>query len=91
MHSRNSPTDETSFNPRRRPKYLHRLWRGYVLVNQQRFESSVIVMPEQLISDWSPRELEQLTQAHFAEIAALATGRSCCSAPARCCAFRIRA
>lgn len=44
---------------------------GYVQVNQQRFENSVIVMPEQLIADWPPRSLEQLTEAHFAHIAAL--------------------
>lgn len=44
---------------------------GYVQVNQQRFESSVIVMPEQLITDWSPRSLEQLSAAHFEHIASL--------------------
>ena len=44
---------------------------GYVFVNQQRFESSVIVMPEQLISDWEPRDFDQLTEAHFAYIATL--------------------
>lgn len=44
---------------------------GYVQVNQQRFESSVIVMPEQLIADWAPRSLEQLTEAHFVHIASL--------------------
>ena len=44
---------------------------GYVQVNQQRFECSVIVMPEQLITDWPPRNLEQLTAAHFEHIASL--------------------
>lgn len=44
---------------------------GYVQVNQQRFESSVLVMPEQLIADWPPRSLEQLTAAHFKHIANL--------------------
>jgi uncharacterized protein len=44
---------------------------GYVLVNQQRFETSVIVMPAQLIGDWPPRDLDQLTEAHFAQIVAL--------------------
>ena len=44
---------------------------GYVQVNQQRFECSVIVMPEQLITDWPPRSLEQLTAAHFEHIASL--------------------
>ena len=44
---------------------------GYVQVNQQRFETSVIVLPTQLISDWEPRTLEQLTEAHFAHLATL--------------------
>ena len=44
---------------------------GYVLVNQQRFDTSVIVMPDRLIGDWPPRALDQLTEAHFADIAAL--------------------
>lgn len=44
---------------------------GYVQVNQQRFESSVIVMPSQLIADWEPRTLEQLTAEHFAHLATL--------------------
>ena len=44
---------------------------GYVQINQQRYERSLIVMPEQLIADWSPRTLEQLTEAHFADIATM--------------------
>ncbi len=44
---------------------------GYVQINQQRFESSVIVMPNQLISDWEPRTLEELTAEHFAHLATL--------------------
>ena len=44
---------------------------GYVLVNQNRFETSLIVMPEQLFSDWPPRDFDQLTEAHFAHIASL--------------------
>ena len=44
---------------------------GYVMVNQQRFEKSVIVLPNQLIDDWAPRSLEQMTEADFAFLAAL--------------------
>ena len=42
---------------------------GYVMVNQQRFEKSVIVLPNQLIDDWAPRNLEQMTEADFAFLA----------------------
>lgn len=44
---------------------------GYVLVNQQRYETSLIVMPDQLVRDWEPRSFEQLAIEHFAQIAAL--------------------
>lgn len=44
---------------------------GYVQVNQQRFETSLIVMPSQLITDWPPRSLDQLTEAHFTHLATL--------------------
>ena len=43
----------------------------YVQINQQRYETSLIVMPEQLITDWPPRTLDQLTEEHFAHIATL--------------------
>lgn len=44
---------------------------GYVMVNQQRFESSLIVLPDQLIEHWEPRSLDALTEAHFTELADL--------------------
>lgn len=44
---------------------------GYVMVNQQRFEQSLIVLPDRLIDDWAPRRLEDLTEAHFAFLADL--------------------
>lgn len=57
----------------------------YVQVNRERFETSVIVMPDRLITDWPPRTLEQLTEAHFAhivtlqpEIVLLGTGKVLC-------------
>ena len=58
---------------------------GYVMVNQQRFEKSVIVLPNQLIDDWAPRNLEQMSEADFAflaevdaEIILLGTGSVLC-------------
>lgn len=44
---------------------------GYVLVNQQRFETSLIVLPDKLIADWAPRSLDELTETHFAYLATL--------------------
>ena len=41
------------------------------MVNQQRFEKSLIVLPDKLIDDWEPRCLEELTEAHFAFLASL--------------------
>lgn len=41
------------------------------MVNQQRFEQSLIVLPDRLIDDWAPRRLEDLTEAHFAQLAEL--------------------
>lgn len=44
---------------------------GYLMVNQQRFESSLIVLPDKLIADWPPRSLDELTEAHFTFLATL--------------------
>ena len=44
---------------------------GYVMVKQQRFETSLIVLPDKLIADWPPRSLDDLTEAHFAYLATL--------------------
>jgi uncharacterized protein len=44
---------------------------GYVLVNQQRFERSLIVLPQQLFPDWEPRSVDALAETHFAHLAAL--------------------
>ncbi|MBT9614448.1 MAG: Mth938-like domain-containing protein [Burkholderiales bacterium] len=44
---------------------------GYVMVNQQRFERSLIVLPDKLIDDWEPRALDELTETHFAFLAGL--------------------
>jgi len=44
---------------------------GYVMVNQQRFETSLIVLPDKLINDWPPRSLDDLNEAHFVYLATL--------------------
>jgi uncharacterized protein len=38
---------------------------GYVQVNDKRFEQPVIVTPEQVLSDWSARSFDTLTEADF--------------------------
>lgn len=45
---------------------------GYVAVNGQRFESSLVVCPDQLLETWSPRDFGALTEAHFAALVELA-------------------
>jgi len=42
---------------------------GYVLVNGQRHERSVLVTPAQVL-DWAPASFAELAEAHFAPIAA---------------------
>lgn len=44
---------------------------GYVMVNQQRFERSLIVLPDRLIADWAPRDLDALKEADFEILAEL--------------------
>jgi uncharacterized protein len=43
---------------------------GYVMVNGQRRDTSVLVAPERLL-DWAPASFDELTEAHFAQIAEL--------------------
>src|SRR4051794_4468584 len=43
---------------------------GYVVVNADRHERSVIVLPERLI-DWAPSTFEALSEEHFATLATL--------------------
>ena len=44
---------------------------GYVLVNQERFERNVVVMPERIWTEWEATTFEALTEEHFAALAAL--------------------
>ena len=54
---------------------------GYVLVNQARHERTLVVMPDQLVTDWAASTFEALTADHLAvllpldaEIILLGTG-----------------
>jgi len=44
---------------------------GFVAVNQTRYERSLIVLPQQLIEDWSPAGFDALSGADFERIARL--------------------
>lgn len=41
---------------------------GYVLVNQARHQRSIVVMPDQLITDWTASTLAALTAEHVAAL-----------------------
>ncbi|NCS65503.1 MAG: hypothetical protein COS39_00200 [Hydrogenophilales bacterium CG03_land_8_20_14_0_80_62_28] len=44
---------------------------GYIQINGQRHRSSLIVLPETILPDWSVADFEQLTPAHFSQLAEL--------------------
>ncbi len=44
---------------------------GYVMVNQRRFERSLVVMPERLLLDWPPNRFDELEPEHLAALAGL--------------------
>ncbi len=55
---------------------------GYVVVNEQRYERSLVVMPDRLWTDWEATTFEALTAEHMqalasfdAEVTLLGTGR----------------
>jgi uncharacterized protein len=45
---------------------------GYVAVNGERHEASLVVGPERLITDWPARSVEGLVADHFAAIVEMA-------------------
>ena len=45
---------------------------GYVMVNQTRYERSLVVLRERVLGDWRPASFDTLAAADFAELAALA-------------------
>lgn len=55
---------------------------GQIIINQDRFTRSVIVLPGQIVANWPPQGFEDLTQAHLEalvplspELVILGTGR----------------
>jgi uncharacterized protein len=62
---------------------------GYVVVNGERRDSSLVVLPDR-IESWQVSQFEGLTESDFVFLKNLAP-RSSCLAPARGSAFRIRA
>ncbi|MEE9331878.1 MAG: Mth938-like domain-containing protein [Methylophilaceae bacterium] len=44
---------------------------GYIEINKQRYEQQIIVMAEKLILDWSAKNFESLTEAHFTQLLSL--------------------
>ena len=45
--------------------------RGYVAVNGERYERSLIVMPDRIVADWNVPNLDSLTQHSIEALAAL--------------------
>ncbi len=44
---------------------------GYVLINRERYERSVVVLPERLVTDWEATSFDALTAAHLEALLAL--------------------
>jgi len=44
---------------------------GYVMVNDRRFERSIVVLPERIIADWEATSFEALTPGHLAALVGL--------------------
>jgi len=44
---------------------------GYVMVNHQRHEQSLVVLRDRLVADWQPARFDDLTAEHFALLAEL--------------------
>ena len=45
---------------------------GYVMVNGQRHEHNLVVLPDRIVTDWQPAGFDQLTAADFTRLAELA-------------------
>ena len=44
---------------------------GYVMINRQRYEHSLVVQPDRLVTDWQPAGFDALEAADFARLAEL--------------------
>ena len=45
---------------------------GYVMVNRQRYEHNLVVLPDRIVTDWQPAGFDSLTAADFDLLAGLA-------------------
>ena len=45
---------------------------GYVMVNRQRYERNLVVLPDRIVTDWRPAGFDQLGAEDFARLAELA-------------------
>jgi uncharacterized protein len=45
---------------------------GYVMVNRQRYEHNLVVLPDRIVTDWQPAGFDQLSAADFIRLAELA-------------------
>lgn len=45
---------------------------GYVMVNRQRYERNLVVLPDRIVTDWQPAGFDQLSAGDFAQLAELA-------------------
>jgi uncharacterized protein len=45
---------------------------GYVMVNRQRYERNLVVLPDRIVTDWRPAGFDQLSAEDFARLAELA-------------------
>ncbi len=58
-----------------RQKFAVRAYeKGKLIINEQAYYKNLILMPEQLIPDWRPQSVEDLTAADFDEILACKPG-----------------
>lgn len=44
---------------------------GYVMVNRQRYEHSLVVLHDRILTEWQPAGFDQLSAADFAQLADL--------------------
>jgi len=45
---------------------------GYVMVNRQRYERNLVVLPDRIVTDWQAAGFDQLSAEDFARLAELA-------------------
>jgi len=45
---------------------------GYVMVNRNRYQQNLVVLPDRLVTDWQPAGFDDLSEGDFAQLAELA-------------------